>query len=441
MPTLSQEQIAAGRLAAVELHSKLNQIYQHDKLLFGHHDSLAYGRSNGGWRGTDPINNDSLNFNVEQSDIVYALDNNAPALFGWDLIGLENILDAETIDLTTSNAKLGNNIPIKNLIAWIIKVHKSGGINTICWHMNNPSINTTNGGNYNDVSNINSIKEVVTINSRSNRTFMNWLDKLVNFLSFLIDENGIPIPIIFRPFHEMINFDAGPNNFKPFFWWNQITHSSAGSNPLHYRKLWEITILHLHNKGIQHTVNAFSINDFFIDGNTNRVFDNVKELIPDANLFDIIGFDAYQRLNTQVQKNRHPLSKNVQLGDNNFNTTNFINRVRQQMIETNNLAIEYHKIPALTEIGADYFYDNTNWWTSTLQQIINNNHLAYLMTWRNPPYHQNDKSEYYAPYHNPNGPDLSDKDVSFVNDFIDFYNENTINNQRVLFLNELALLF
>lgn len=441
MPTLTQQQIAAGRLAAVNLHAKLNQIYQHDKLLFGHQDSLAYGRSNGGWIGVNPENYDALDFNIEQSDIVYALDNNAPALFGWDLIGLENILDAETINLTTSNATLRNNISIKNLIAWIIKVHKSGGINTICWHMKNPSINTTNGGDYNDISNKNSIKEVVTNNSMSNRIFINWLDKLINFLSFLIDENGIPIPIIFRPFHEVTNFDAGPNNFKPFFWWNQITNSNTGSNPSHYKKLWEITIMHLHNNGMHQTVNAFCINDFFIDGNTRKIFNNVKELIPDSSLFDIIGFDAYQRLNTQVQKNRHPLSKNVQLNDNNFNTSNFIDRVKLQLIELNNLSIEFHKIPALTEIGADYFYDNTNWWTTTLQQIINHHDLAYLMTWRNPAFHQGDASEYFAPYYNPNGNDFSDKDVNFVNDFIDFYTENTINNQRVLFLNELDALF
>ncbi len=441
MPGFTPLQTAAGKLASDSLHAKLNQVYQHDKLLFGHQDSLAYGRSHGGWRGLDPNNSNSLDFNIEQSDIVYALDNNAPALFGWDLIGLEDILDSETIDLTKSNAKLRNNIPIKNLISWIIKVHHSGGVNTICWHIKNPSINTTNGGDYNDVSNKNAIKDVVTSNSVSNRIFIKWLDKLVNFLTFLVDKDGIPIPIIFRPFHEVITFDAGPNWFKPFFWWNQITNSTTGSNPTHYKKLWEITIMHLQNNGIQNTLNAFCINDFFIDGNTNRTYNNLRSLIPDPEFFDIIGFDAYQRLNTNIQKNQHPQSKNVQLNDANFDTSNFINRVKQQLVEINNLAVELHKIPALTEIGADYFYDNKNWWTSTLQQIINQNDLAYLMTWRNPAYHQGDSSEYYAPYYNPNGNDLSDQDVSFVNDFIDFYLTNTMNSQRVLFLNEMNELF
>ncbi len=436
MPTLTQQQIAAGKLAADSLHSKLNQIYQHDNILFGHHDSLAYGRSNGGWHGVSPTNTDTLDFNIDQSDICYALDNNAPALYGWDLIGLEDIANAATINLAASSAKLRNNIPVKDVIAWIKKVHHSGGINTICWHIKNPS----NLKDYYDTSNPLSIKQVVTTNSNANKTFIKWLDKLVNFFSCLKDENGLPIPVIFRPFHEVTNFDAGPNNFKPFFWWNQITNASSGSNPSHYKKLWEITISYLYSKGIKHTVNAFCMNDFFIDGNTGSTFSNVRALIPNTNYFDIIGFDAYQRLNTQAQKNNHPHCQTTQLNDSNFDTQKFISRVQQQLDEINNLAIEFNKIPALTEIGADYFYDNSNWWTSTLQQIIDNKNLAYLLTWRNP-YQPNDNSSYYAPYYNPNGSDKSDADVSFVNDFIDFYTTNTINSQRVLFLNEVSEMF
>ena len=436
MPTLTQQQIAAGKLAADSLHSKLNQIYQHDTILFGHHDSLAYGRSNGGWRGISPINSDALDFNIDQSDICHVLENNAPALYGWDLIGLEDIANAATINLTTSSEKLRNNIAVKDVIAWIKKVHHSGGINTICWHIKNP----INLKDYNDTSNPQSIKQVVTNNSNANKTFIKWLDKLVNFFSSLTDENGLPIPVIFRPFHEVTNFDAGPNNFKPFFWWNQITYASSGSNPSHYRKLWEITISYLYSKGIKHTVNAFCMNDFFIDGSTGSTFNNVRDLIPDTNYFDIIGFDAYQRLNTQAQKNHYSQCQTVQLNDSNFNTQNFISRVQQQLDEINNLAVEFNKIPALTEIGADYFYDNPNWWTSTLQQIIDGKNLAYLLTWRNP-YPPNDNSSYYALYFNPDGSDISDADVSFVNEFIDFYTTNTINSQRVLFLNEIGEMF
>ncbi len=429
MPLLTQQQIAAGKLAADSLHSKLNQIYQHDLLVFGHHDSLAYGRSNGGWRAASPTNNNALNLSIDKTDISIALDNNdAAGLFGWDLIGLEDIPNAASIDLTKSTAKLRNNIPVKDVIAWIKKVHNSGGINTVCWHMKNPST----GDDYNDVSNPNTINEVITASTNANKTFTNWLSKAVNFFSSLIDDNGNPIPVIFRPFHEVTNFSA-------FFWWNQIDHTNSTVSD--YKQLWENTITYLNDKGIENLVNAFCINDFFIDGNTGRTFDKIREMIPDTSLFDIICFDGYQRLNTQQQNNNHPHCQTCQIADSNFDTNNFVQRMRLQLDEINQLAIELYKIPAIGEIGADYFFDNTSWWCGTLQQIIADKNIAYLMTWRNPPYQEGDLSSYYSAYYNPNGKDISDVNTDFVNDFIQFYNDNACTNSRVLFLNEMNSTF
>ena len=429
MPQLTQQQIAAGKLAADSLHARINQIYQHDNIVFGHHDSLAYGRSHNGWRGTSPTSTDGLDFNIDQSDIAYALTNNAAGLYGWDLMGLEDITNADTINLTISSAKLRNEIPVKDVIAWIKKVHYSGGINTVCWHMKNPS----NLGDYNNLSNKKTLKEAVTPNTTANRNITKWINAAANFFTSLIDEDGNPIPILFRPFHEVTNFSA-------FFWWNQI--DSTNSTPTHYKLLWQNTIMQLYNKGVQNLVNVFCIQDFFLDYQGN-FFQKILDCIPDTNLYDVIGFDAYQRLNTRQHKINHP-NANVLFANNdgitpdpNFNRTNFITRVRQQLDAVNALAVQLNKIPALTEIGADYFYDDSSWWTNTLQQIIANKHLAYLMTWRNPAYHQNDASTYYAPYYNPTGLDISDMDINYVHNFVAFYTNNTINTNRVLFLNEL----
>ena len=84
MPTLTQQQIDAGKSAADSLHARLNKIYQQDMLVFGNQDSLAYGRSNGGWRGKSPTNINAIDLTSDLTDISIALDNNdAPGLYRW----------------------------------------------------------------------------------------------------------------------------------------------------------------------------------------------------------------------------------------------------------------------------------------------------------------------------------------------------------------------
>ena len=245
------------------------------------------------------------------------------------------------------------------------------------------------------------------------------------------------IPIIFRPFHEVTMYKHPPGWFKPFFWWHQVGN---GSSPQDFKTMWSNTIRGLNNGGATNLVNAFCINDFFIDGNTNKIYNNILQLLPDNDLYDIVCFDAYQRLNTQTQKNNHPNCNTTQVGDANYNNTNFKNRMIAQVAAIHQLAVDLHKIPAIGEIGADYFFDNPTWWTSTLQPILNASQIAYINTWRNPYFKigdgTSDKSAYYSAYNNPNANgDVSDRDNRFLGDFINFYN----NNDRVLFLEQIRL--
>jgi mannan endo-1,4-beta-mannosidase len=145
-------------------------------ILFGHQDDLAYGI---GWNS------------ISGESDVKRVAGSYPAIFGWDL---GNIGDSKNLD----------GVPFDSIKAYIKKVHKMGGINTISWHARYPITNS-------DAWNLTNIDVSSLLpGGDSHWQFLKELDLVAHFLGDLKDDSGISIPIVFRPWHEMSG---------DWFWW------------------------------------------------------------------------------------------------------------------------------------------------------------------------------------------------------------------------------
>ena len=146
-------------------------LLQEKGFLFGHQDDLAYGVK---WR-----------YEEGRSDIK-DVTGDYPALYGWDLGGIEH-QKSNNID----------GVPFKKMKNWIKEIYDRGGVSTISWHMDNPltlkdSWDTTPK----------SFKSILP-NGSKHELYKSWLDKAAKFLGTLKGSDGKSIPILYRPFHEL----------------------------------------------------------------------------------------------------------------------------------------------------------------------------------------------------------------------------------------------
>ena len=152
------------------LYSNLWKI-QKRGFMFGHHDDLAYGRY---WRGTEGKS--------DTKDVC----GDYPAVYSMDFASMMD-------DRYNPNSEWAA-ATRKNILA----ARRRGEVITACAHLNNP---LTGGDSWD-----NSSKEVVTNilknGSPTQAKFNIWLDRLIDYVKDLKDDSGVPIPIIFRPFHE-----------------------------------------------------------------------------------------------------------------------------------------------------------------------------------------------------------------------------------------------
>jgi mannan endo-1,4-beta-mannosidase len=147
-------------------------------IMFGHQDDLAYGVN---WR-----------YEEGRSDVRDAAGD-YPAVYGWDLGGLEKKSD-KNID----------GIPFDKMRQYIKDAKKRGGIITISWHQDNP----LTGKNAWDTS-PKSLASALP-GGVAHDKFKSWLDEGAKFLLSLKDENEKLIPILYRPYHELTG---------DWFWW------------------------------------------------------------------------------------------------------------------------------------------------------------------------------------------------------------------------------
>src|ERR1700761_6886852 len=177
-------------------------------IMFGHHDDTAYGVN---WK-----------FANDSSD-VKSITGSYPAVYGWDLAKIEhdsiNDINGVPFDLQKKRVK---------------EAYERGGINTFCWHMDNPA----NGKSAWD-STQNTIAAIIP-GGAGHDAYVEYLDKAAKYLSELKGKNGEPIPILFRPFHELTG---------GWFWWGK-----SNSTPEDFITLWRFTIDYLRNKKKLHNL-------------------------------------------------------------------------------------------------------------------------------------------------------------------------------------------
>jgi len=324
-------------LSTSELRNYLVEI-SGKHILFGHQDDLAYGI---GWNSV-----------YGESD-VKRLTGSYPSVFGWEI---GNIGNSKNLD----------GVPFDSIRTYIKRVHQMGGINTISWHASYPVSN-------HDAWNLTDI-EIFSIlpGGKYHSLLLEKLNLVAIFLSTLKDDNGIQIPIIFRPWHEMNG---------NWFWWGSSTCSDE-----YYRQLFRFTVKYLrNNKGLKNLLIAFSP-----DNNFNSKEDFLKRY-PGDDYVDILGIDDY----SDFKQNR-------------------LDKIVIRLGIVTDLAKEKEKIAAFTETGSDRL-GIPNWYTSNLLQVLNASEktrcVSYVMVWRN-----RDTTHYYVPWRNHEQ----------AEDFCTFANDNLI---------------
>lgn len=316
-------------------------------ILFGHQDDLAYGI---GWNGLS-----------DDSD-VKRVTGDFPALFGWELGGIE-LNQSSNLD----------SVPFESIKKLAIKAHAMGGINTFSWHPYSPVKNISAWAKDSVV-----VKDIIP-GGALHEDFKKQLDIIASFFSSLKDENGVAIPFIFRPWHEMDG---------TWFWWGQ---QGCSSNEL--KSLFRFTVEYLRaNKGLKMMVVAYSPDKHYSDVQSYLTW------YPGDDIVDIVGTDNYY----------------------DFTKPDGVDTVIKKLRIVIEVANSKSKLAAFTETGSSCLPDST-WFTSKLSAVLNDSivkrNISYVMVWRNASIDQ-----FYFPY--PSHSSVTDAlnfidrdDILLLNDF------------------------
>jgi mannan endo-1,4-beta-mannosidase len=308
----------ADKKATKETVNLFRSLFELQKrgIMYGHQDDLMYGRT---W-WYEEGKSDTKDFTGDY-----------PAVAGFELghleLGHERSLDS------VSFAQ----------IAEQIKTHyKRGGVITISWHANNPltmqdpeSMSRRMGGTAWDVSS----KEVVASilpGGENHDLFNTWRERLAKFFTSLKDDDGTPIPFIFRPYHE---------HSGSFFWWGTDICTDQ-----QYSDLWRYTVQYLRDKK--------KIHNILYAYNTDRVtsLDQYMRGYPGDDIIDMLSLDMYDRGEQFNSELDHALE--------------FVTKE----------AVKRNKLTALSETGARRGMNE--WWSSVLLPIVTKYPVGYVLTWR-----------------------------------------------------------
>ena len=295
-------------------------------IMFGHQDDPFYGL---GWQ-----------WEHGRSDVL-AVSGDYPAVMGFELGGIE-MGDEKSID----------KVPFKRIREELLAHVRRGGIATISWHPHNP----LTGGTAWDNKDKTVVRSILPGGSQYQK-FQLWMLRLSVFLRSLRDEQGRPVPFIFRPWHE---------NSGAWFWWGWGLCTAE-----EYKALWNLLQDKLVADGLTNIVWSWSPNY----GYQPNIFDTY----PGDDRVDIIGLDAYQQPNGEEA---------------------FISTLNKDLTQLCDYARKANRLVALTECGYQNLPDST-WWTRVLKPQIEKYPLSYFLVWRNA-----DRRQYFAPA--PDTPDAPD---------------------------------
>jgi mannan endo-1,4-beta-mannosidase len=350
-----KEPSPADRKATKETVNLFRSLYklQQKGIMYGHQDDLMYGST--WWYEKD--RSDTKDFTGDYL-----------AVAGFELGHLE-LGDERSLD-SVSFAQ----------IAEQIKAHyRRGGVITISWHANNPltmqdpgSKSRRMGGTAWDVSSKEAVASILP-GGKNHEMFNAWLDRLATFFRGLKDDNGRPVPFIFRPFHE---------HSGSFFWWGTDICTDK-----QYSDLWRYTVQYLRDKKQLHNI--------LYSYNTDRVtsLEQYMRGYPGDDVTDMLSLDMYDR--------------GEKFGGELENALAFVTRE----------ALGRKKLAALSETGERW--GMKDWWSSVLLPVVSKYPVSYVLTWRH---------AYRSRFRGPGG----QANKPFPDDFMNFYN-----SPRTLFLKEI----
>jgi mannan endo-1,4-beta-mannosidase len=286
-------------------------------IMYGHQDDLMYGYK---WW-----------YEKDRSDTRDAVGD-YPAVAGFELGHIE-----------LGNERSLDSVSFSQIIEQIRVHYNRGGVITISWHPNNPlTMQTIEGlpkwpqGSAWDVSSKDVVSSILP-GGKNNELFNIWLERLATFFLRIKDDNGTPIPFIFRPFHE---------HSGSFFWWGTNICKEK-----EYIALWRYTVDFLRDKkNIHNIIYAY---------NTDRVTSLEQYLsgYPGDDIIDMLSIDMYDR--------------GKQFDDELDNALGFVTRE----------ALIRNKLTALSETGERK--GMKDWWSSVLLPIVSKYPVGYVLTWRN----------------------------------------------------------
>lgn len=344
------ENMPSDRFATTEtINLYRNLIKAAEKgFLFGHQDDLAYGV---GWKYR------------EGSSDVKAVTGDYPAVYGWEIGGIE-LGKANNID----------GIPFKKMKQYIRDGYERGGVITISWHTASPS-----GAEKGSWDTTPGTVATILPGGPNHNLYKDWLNRVADFIGNLKGKNGEAIPVLFRPFHE---------HTGNWFWWGRNACSDY-----EYKTLWRFTVYYLRSEKQLH--NLLYVYNTSADFNSEETY---LERYPGDDVADLLSIDTYQYGDPEKE---------------NW----FAENTNKALQIVGKIANAKNKPFALAETGYEAI-PYAEWWTQTLLSAIGNNKISYVLVWRNHGYNEYmKKMHYYAPY----------KGQTSEKDFIRFYElENTL---------------
>lgn len=255
------------------------------------------------------------------SDIA-SLTGQMPAIYGWDTLSIINPK------------------PEGDIRAAVKAAYNSGGIITVSTHFYNP----VTGGNFWDTQP--AVAQILPGGSH-HQQFKQELDQIADWALQLKAEDGSSIPVIFRILHE---------NTGSWFWWG-----AAQSSPEQYKALYRFIVDYLRlEKGVHNFLYAYSPASGFAGDKAAFL-----ERYPGDAYVDVLGFDDYQRGDTQA----------------------WIQSVVATSRTLVEIAKERGKVAALTEFGqGEPNKASTAFYLPLIQALQADplaSQLAYMMTWAN----------------------------------------------------------